>query len=132
LVTELSDYLIIRGVVPKNLAPHGLSTPTRRDRGVPLSRVPPTLPRVVDPGRRRRLLAALRTHRDWAMQAMLLGGLADRAGLPRDSQPMHLRQDQDVNSAPTQHVRSDISQLVRRQATPGLIGGRPIVTRRPT
>jgi integrase/recombinase XerD len=45
-------------------------------RGVPLIRVPRTLPRVVDPDEADAFMAALRTRRDRAMvEAMLLGGL---------------------------------------------------------
>jgi integrase/recombinase XerD len=50
-VTGLFEYLVIRGVVPKNLVPHGLSTrsPNRGGRRVPLIRTPRTMPRVIDP-----------------------------------------------------------------------------------
>ena len=59
--------------------PRGL--PTRRERqrpgqGVPLVRVPRTLPQILDPAEVDALTAALRTHRDRAMvAAMVLGGL---------------------------------------------------------
>ena len=59
--------------------PRGL--PTRRERqrpghGVPLVRVPRTLPQILEPGEVDALTAALRTHRDRAMvAAMVLGGL---------------------------------------------------------
>ena len=62
-----------------NPVPRGL--PTRRERqrpgqGVPLVRVPRTLPRILEPGEVDALTAALRTHRDRAMvAAMVLGGL---------------------------------------------------------
>ena len=63
-VTGLFEYLVIRGVVPKNPVPHGLSTrsPNRGGRQVPLIRTPRTMPRVVDPDQADALLAALRTH----------------------------------------------------------------------
>jgi hypothetical protein len=71
--------LLARGDVSVNPVPRGL--PTRRERqrpgqGVPLVRVPRTLPQVLEPGEVDALTAALRTHRDRAMvAAMVLGGL---------------------------------------------------------
>jgi len=68
-----------RGDVAVNPVPRGL--PTRRERqrpgqGVPLVRVPRTLPQILDPGEVDALTAALLTHRDRAMvAAMVLGGL---------------------------------------------------------
>ena len=79
IVSGLFAYLHARGDVPANPVPRGL--PTRRERlrprqGVPLVRVPRTLPRILAPGEVDALLAALRTHRDRAMvTAMVLGGL---------------------------------------------------------
>jgi integrase/recombinase XerD len=78
-IAGLYDYLVVRGDVSSNPVPRGLAT--RRDgqraaRGVPLIRVPRTLPRIVDPVGIDAFTAALRTHRDRAMiDAMLLGGL---------------------------------------------------------
>ncbi|MGZ4554015.1 MAG: tyrosine-type recombinase/integrase, partial [Mycobacteriaceae bacterium] len=72
-------YLQARGDVPANPVPRGL--PTRRERsrprqGVPLTRRPRRLPRVLTPAEVDLLTAALRTHRDRAMvAAMVLGGL---------------------------------------------------------
>ena len=68
-----------RGDVSVNPVPRGL--PTRRERqrpgqGVPLVRVPRTLPQILDPAEVDALTGALRTHRDRAMvAAMVLGGL---------------------------------------------------------
>jgi integrase/recombinase XerD len=62
-----------------NPVPRGL--PTRRERlrpgqGVPLVRVPRTLPQVLGPAEVDALTSALRMHRDRAMvAAMVLGGL---------------------------------------------------------
>jgi integrase/recombinase XerD len=78
-VSGLFAFLQARGDVAANPVPRGL--PTRRERqrprqGVPLVRMPRTLPRVLEPGQVDALLSALRTHRDRAMaQAMVLGGL---------------------------------------------------------
>jgi integrase/recombinase XerD len=78
-VSGLYGFLQARGDVPVNPVPRGL--PTRRERqrpgqGVPLVRVPRTLPRILEPGEVDALTAALRTHRDRAMvAAMVLGGL---------------------------------------------------------
>ena len=71
-------FLLARGDVSANPVPRGL--PTRRERqrpgqGVPLVRVPRTLPQILAPGEVDALTAALRTHRDRAMvAAMALGG----------------------------------------------------------
>ena len=78
-VSGLYGFLLARGDVSVNPVPRGL--PTRRERqrpgqGVPLVRVPRTLPQILDPGEVDALTAALRTHRDRAMvTAMVLGGL---------------------------------------------------------
>lgn len=78
-VSGLFSFLQARGDVPANPVPRGL--PTRRERqrprqGVPLVRVPRTLPRILQPAEVDALLSALRTMRDRAMvEAMLLGGL---------------------------------------------------------
>ena len=78
-VSGLYGFLAARGEVSANPVPRGL--PTRRERqrpgqGVPLVRVPRTLPRILEPGEVDALTAALRTHRDRAMvAAMVLGGL---------------------------------------------------------
>jgi integrase len=78
-VSGLYAFLHARGDVTVNPVPRGL--PTRRERqrpgqGVPLVRVPRTLPQILDPGEVDALTAALRTHRDRAMvAAMVLGGL---------------------------------------------------------
>jgi site-specific recombinase XerD len=78
-VSGLFAFLQARGDVAANPVPRGL--PTRRERqrprqGVPLVRVPRTLPRILEPGQVDALLGALRTHRDRAMaEAMVLGGL---------------------------------------------------------
>src|SRR2546423_572931 len=78
-VSGLYGFLVARGDVSVNPVPRGL--PTRRERqrpvqGVPLVRVPRTLPQVLEPGEVDALTAALRTHRDRAMvAAMVLGGL---------------------------------------------------------
>jgi integrase/recombinase XerD len=80
-IAGLYEYLLVRGDTPvvRNPVPRGLAL--RRDhgravRGVPLIRVPRTLPRVIDPAEANAFLAALRRHRDRAMvEAMLLGGL---------------------------------------------------------
>jgi integrase/recombinase XerD len=78
-LSGLYGFLQARGDVPVNPVPRGL--PTRRERqrpgqGVPLVRVPRTLPRILEPGEVDALTAALRTHRDRAMvAAMVLGGL---------------------------------------------------------
>ncbi|WP_203737802.1 tyrosine-type recombinase/integrase [Actinoplanes italicus] len=74
-VSGLFAFLQARGDVEANPVPRGL--PTRRERqrprqGVPLVRVPRTLPRILQPVQVDALLAALRTHRD---RAMVLGGL---------------------------------------------------------
>jgi len=78
-VSGLYGFLHARGDVAVNPVPRGL--PTRRERqrpgqGVPLVRVPRTLPRILGPAEVDALTAALRTHRDRAMvAAMVLGGL---------------------------------------------------------
>jgi integrase/recombinase XerD len=78
-VSGLYGFLLARGDVSVNPVPRGL--PTRRERqrpgqGVPLVRVPRTLPRILEPAQVDALTAALRTHRDRAMvAAMVLGGL---------------------------------------------------------
>src|SRR5487761_1818003 len=78
-VSGLYGFLLARGDVSVNPVPRGL--PTRRERqrpgqGVPLVRVPRTLPQILAPGEVDALTAALRTHRDRAMvAAMVLGGL---------------------------------------------------------
>jgi site-specific recombinase XerD len=78
-VSGFYGFLLARGEVTANPVPRGL--PTRRERqrpgqGVPLVRVPRTLPQILDPGEVDALTAALRTHRDRAMvAAMVLGGL---------------------------------------------------------
>ena len=78
-VSGLYGFLLARGDVSVNPVPRGL--PTRRERqrprqGVPLVRVPRTLPQILDPAEVDALTAALRTHRDRAMvAAMVLGGL---------------------------------------------------------
>jgi integrase/recombinase XerD len=78
-VSGLYGFLQARGDVAVNPVPRGL--PTRRERqrpgqGVPLVRVPRTLPQILAPGEVDALTAALRTHRDRAMvAAMVLGGL---------------------------------------------------------
>jgi integrase len=78
-VSGLYGFLQARRDVSVNPVPRGL--PTRRERqrpgqGVPLVRVPRTLPQILDPAEVDALTAALRTHRDRAMvAAMVLGGL---------------------------------------------------------
>jgi len=78
-VSGLYGFLHARGDVAVNPVPRGL--PARRERqrpgqGVPLVRVPRTLPRILEPAEVDALTAALRTHRDRAMvAAMVLGGL---------------------------------------------------------
>jgi integrase/recombinase XerD len=78
-VSGLYSFLQARGDVAANPVPRGL--PTRRERqrprqGVPLVRVPRTLPQILSPAEVDALTAALRTHRDRAMvAAMVLGGL---------------------------------------------------------
>jgi integrase len=78
-VSGLYGFLHARGDVAVNPVPRGL--PTRRERqrpgqGVPLVRVPRTLPRILGPAEVDALTAALRRHRDRAMvAAMVLGGL---------------------------------------------------------
>src|ERR1017187_8090646 len=78
-VSGLYGFLQARGDVSVNPVPRGL--PTRRERqrpgqGVPLVRVPRTLPQILEPGEVDALTAALRMHRDRAMvAAMVLGGL---------------------------------------------------------
>ena len=78
-VSGLYGFLLARGDVSVNPVPRGL--PTRRERqrpgqGVPLVRVPRTLPQILSPAEVDALTAALRTHRDRAMvDAMVLGGL---------------------------------------------------------
>jgi site-specific recombinase XerC len=78
-VSGLYGFLHARGDVMVNPVPRGL--PTRRERqrpgqGVPLVRVPRTLPQVLGPAEVDALTAALFTHRDRAMvAAMMLGGL---------------------------------------------------------
>jgi integrase len=80
-ITGLYEYLIVRGDtgVIRNPVPRGLALRRpghRAGRGVPLIRVPRTLPRVINPEEVDALMAALRTRRDQAMvEAMLLGGL---------------------------------------------------------
>jgi integrase len=74
-VSGLYGFLHARGDVLVNPVPRGL--PTRRERqrpgqGVPLVRVPRTLPQIMGPAEVDALTAALRTHRD---RAMVLGGL---------------------------------------------------------
>ena len=74
-VSGLYGFLHARGDVVVNPVPRGL--PTRQERrrpgqGVPLVRVPRTLPQVLGPAEVDALTAALRTHRD---PAMVLGGL---------------------------------------------------------
>jgi len=78
-VSGLYGFLLARGDITVNPVPRGL--PTRRERqrpgqGVPLVRVPRTLPQILGPAEVDALTAALRTHRDRAMvAAMVLGGL---------------------------------------------------------
>jgi site-specific recombinase XerD len=78
-VSGLYGFLLARGDVTVNPVPRGL--PTRRERqrpgqGVPLVRVPRTLPQILGPAEVDALTAALRTHRDRAMvAAMVPGGL---------------------------------------------------------
>jgi integrase/recombinase XerD len=78
-VSGLYGFLLARGDVSVNPVPRGL--PTRRERqrpgqGVPLVRVPRTLPQILGPAEVDVLTAALRRHRDRAMvAAMVLGGL---------------------------------------------------------
>jgi integrase/recombinase XerD len=81
-VSGLFTYLVVRGDagVSTNPVPRGLGTRSSRNRpgvrGVPLIRVPRTLPRVLEPSEVDAFIAALRTRRDRAMAlAMVLGGL---------------------------------------------------------
>ncbi len=78
-VSGLYGFLHARGDVMVNPVPRGLPTRQERQRpgqGVPLVRVPRTLPQVLGPAEVDALTAALRTHRDRAMvAAMVLGGL---------------------------------------------------------
>ena len=79
MISGFFAYLQVRGDITANPVPRGL--PTRRERsrpgqGVPLTRRTRTLPRVLTPAEVDALSAALRTHRDRAMVAlMVLGGL---------------------------------------------------------
>jgi site-specific recombinase XerD len=78
-VSGLYAFLHARGDVSVNPVPRGLPTRQERQRpgqGVPLVRVPRTLPQVLGPADVDALAAALLTHRDRAMvAAMVLGGL---------------------------------------------------------
>lgn len=79
-ISGLFAYLVARGDrgVAADPVPHGLAArrPGHRGRGMPLIRVPRTLPRVLEPEEVNALLGALRSHRDRAMVlGMLLGGL---------------------------------------------------------
>src|SRR5215468_37029 len=81
-LSGLYAYLVARGDTPvaANPVPRGLMTRRQggsvRSRTAPLVRVPRTLPRILSPGEAGRLVAALRTHRDRAMElGMLLAGL---------------------------------------------------------
>lgn len=81
-VSGFYAYAIARGDagIDRNPVPRGLSTRreggTRKSRLAPLVRVPRTLPTILSPQDVDRLNAALRTHRDRAMVAlMLFGGL---------------------------------------------------------
>ena len=78
-VSGLYGFLHARGDVTVNPVPRGLPTRQERQRpgqGVPLVRVPRTLPQLLGPAEVDALTAALRTHRDRAMvAAMVLGGL---------------------------------------------------------
>jgi integrase/recombinase XerD len=79
ILSGFFSYLQARGDVASNPVPRGL--PTRRERsrpgqGVPLTRRARRLPRILTPAEVDALTAALRTHRDRAMVAvMVLGGL---------------------------------------------------------
>ena len=78
-VSGLYGFLLARGDMSVNLVQRGL--PTRRERqrlgqGVPLVRVPRTLPQILGPAEVDVLAAVLRRQRDRAMvAAMVLGGL---------------------------------------------------------
>ncbi|MGH9171413.1 MAG: tyrosine-type recombinase/integrase [Acidimicrobiales bacterium] len=81
-VSGLYAYLVVRGDagVSANPVPRSLATRAPRARGgrrgVPLIRVPRTLPRVLEPAEVDSFIRALRTARDRAMaEAMVLGGL---------------------------------------------------------
>jgi integrase/recombinase XerD len=76
-VSGLFGYLVMIGEVATNPVPRGLSTRRRgRRSGVPLVRVPRTLPKVLEPTEVNALMGALRRWRDRAMlEAMVLGGL---------------------------------------------------------
>jgi site-specific recombinase XerD len=76
-VSGLFNYLVIVGELDANPVPRGLSTRRRGSRsGVPLVRVPHTLPKVLEPTEVNALMGALRRWRDRAMlEAMVLGGL---------------------------------------------------------
>src|SRR5437016_8594064 len=76
-VSGLFGYLVMIGEVAANPVPRGLSTRRRgRRSGVPLVRVPRTLPKVLEPTEVNALMGALRRWRDRAMvEAMVLGGL---------------------------------------------------------
>jgi integrase/recombinase XerD len=76
-VSGLFNYLVIVGEIGANPVPRGLSTRRRgRRSGVPLVRVPHTLPKVLVPTEVNALMGALRRWRDRAMvEAMVLGGL---------------------------------------------------------
>jgi hypothetical protein len=79
-VSGLYGFLHVRGDVSVNPVPRGL--PTRRERlrpgqGVPLVRVPRTLPRILEPGEVDALTAALRTHREAAHQRIQFAVGAD-------------------------------------------------------
>jgi integrase/recombinase XerD len=81
-VSGLYAYLLVRNDagISANPVPRRLGTRSSRNRpgvrGVPLVRVPRTLPRVLEPSEVDAFIAALRTRRDRAMAlAMLLGGL---------------------------------------------------------
>jgi len=76
-VSGLFGYLVMIGEVAANPVPRGLSTRRRgRRNGVPLVRVPRTLPKVLEPTEVDALMGALRRWRERAMvEAMVLGGL---------------------------------------------------------
>src|ERR1700730_10283087 len=76
-VAGLVGYVVMIGEVTASPVPRGLSTRRRgRRSGVPLIKVPRTLPKVLEPGEVNALLGAWGTWRGRAMlEAMVLGGL---------------------------------------------------------
>lgn len=77
-LSGLFGFLLACGDVMSNPVPTGLSARRPGRPGVPLVRVPRTLPRILEPGEASALLAALRTSRDIAMVELMLFGALRR------------------------------------------------------